>query len=158
MALTAGTDTFVTVAEADTYFTNMNNSAWSALDDAAKEAALREATQYLDTAYNWRGIIQSTSQALSWPRSYVYDHEGRTVTGIPQRIKDATCELALASIDDRLAPTQDNGAAIKRQKVGQLEVEYQDGAVVKRSYPYISRLVKGLHRGSNGINAAVRRV
>ena len=58
---------YVAVADADAYHTAMGNTAWTGTD-AAKEIALRRATQYLDNRYTYRGTRLTSTQALEWPQ------------------------------------------------------------------------------------------
>lgn len=138
-------ESYASVAEANTYFTNLSNASWTGTD-AVKEAALRKATQYLDSTYNWAGIIYSTTQSLGWPRTNIYDKEGRDLKeSVPTKIKNATFELALASLSDDLVAIQSNEKYIKREKVGELEVEYRDNAPTDRQYKYVDRILDGLY-------------
>jgi len=154
MALTVGTDSYVSLDNADAYatahFTGTLSATWSGADDTTKEAALREATQYLDGKFDWIGSHPGgVSQVLGWPRNNAVDHEGRHVTGIPQRVADATVELAGLAISGRLVPASDRGGEIKRAKVGPLEVEYSDQAPVTRSFRFVRQILKGLTRSRN---------
>ena len=69
MALTVGTDAYVSLAACDAYHTALGNTAWTGLD-AAKEVAIRKATLWVDNAYRgrWKGIRCDTTQPLAWPR------------------------------------------------------------------------------------------
>lgn len=66
-------------------------------DDTAKQSALMDATRLLDASFDWFGSIATDAQALDWPRSDVFDKNGRPVASdtIPAAIKSATCRLAL---------------------------------------------------------------
>jgi hypothetical protein len=100
-------NSFVTEAEMDAYVEGrLNSAAWTS--DAAALPALVEATRDLSNL-SWKGWRVTETQALSWPREHVRDPDAiydedvgelgfpeYPVTEIPQRIKDATCELALA--------------------------------------------------------------
>lgn len=75
------------------------------------------------------GYQYTEDQALSWPRTdakkddiYWYDSNE-----IPQKLKDGLCEVALA-IDAGNSPAANLERATKREKVGDLEVEYSDGS------------------------------
>ena len=74
MTITVGVDTYVTVAEADTYL----RGAWSAFDTADKESALVEAARSMETL-TWKGSKTSEAQALAWPRTGVVDRYGRAL-------------------------------------------------------------------------------
>jgi hypothetical protein len=153
-------ESYVSVAEADTYFTSLGNPAWAA-DTAAKEVALRKATQYLDDTYQWKGKLVSDTQALGWPRTGVYDSEGRDISdSVPVKLKKAAFELALTSITTPLVEDLTNAAFVKREKVGELEVEYQAGAPTARQFTLVERLLSGLYTstGSGGsLNVGVIR-
>lgn len=94
-------NSYVSVAAADTYFDNYGAPAtWTGASTANKEAALRIATAYVSEKYGnrWRGVIDSDTQALDWPRSGVVDAD----TGLyydndemPTRLLNATAEVAL---------------------------------------------------------------
>lgn len=89
-------ESYVSVAECDTYFAALGNETWADVEN--KEAALRKATQYIDSQYRFRGDKGSIAQALSWPRfSVEYDGYAFPANEIPKRLKSATCELALKS-------------------------------------------------------------
>ncbi|WP_434033588.1 DnaT-like ssDNA-binding protein [Cupriavidus sp. a3] len=86
-------NSYVSVAEADSYHGDRGNANWSAA--TTKEAALINATSYVDSLYRFQGLRASDTQALEWPRA--------GVTGIPKRLKDAVCELALRALSGPLA-------------------------------------------------------
>lgn len=79
----------------------LNASAWTdETDDDQKARALIEATRDLE-ALSWVGTKASSTQALQWPRSWAPNPDasfGGTYysdSEIPQRVKNATMELAL---------------------------------------------------------------
>lgn len=122
-------ESYVTVAEADTYLAARGNPAtWSALDTAAKEAALRIATQYLETSFKFRGHLILPTQPLSFPRTEFCDSDGRTLAGagvIPTALKNAQIELALRQvIQDLFLDSSPGDNNIIREKVDVHEVEY----------------------------------
>lgn len=144
------TGTYMTVAESDCYWSDRNDAAWAQADPLDKVKALLEATQYLDGQYDWIGSIASESQTLGWPRFGAIDHEGRRLTDIPRKVKDACAELAQEALAGRLLPAAERGGMTKREKVGPLEVAYQDGAAARKTYPFVDRLLRGLVRGGFG--------
>lgn len=101
----ASANSYTTLAEANTYLeAHLLASSWSSLDDERKKAALVSATRQLDTE-QYAGRRQFQSQSLAWPRIGLYDHDGYVITGVPTKLKDAECELAIWNLteDDRLA-------------------------------------------------------
>ncbi len=100
MALAKGTNSYATVAEADTYFEDrLDVAAWTEANATQKAQALVTATSTIDNL-EWVGVAVSDSQALAFPRigTYFDPKLGMEVellsTTIPKRITTATIELA----------------------------------------------------------------
>lgn len=98
----ATANSFVTSAEATTYHEGrLNSSAWSAAVADDQNRALVEATRELNLlAYS--SLKTNSTQALQWPRWFAPNRDPSAdsqwyydSTIVPQRVKDATCELAL---------------------------------------------------------------
>jgi hypothetical protein len=95
-------DSYATLAEADAYHTARGNGTWTG-PNAAKEAALIRATQWLDGRYNvrWPGTRwKLREQALDWPRYDAVDRDGTLIDGdtVPPEVIKATCEAALREL------------------------------------------------------------
>jgi hypothetical protein len=161
MTVTVGTDVYLSVADADTYWSNKNDTVWSAATTADKEKALREATQYIDGAFEFIGS-QVATNVLAFPRYDVYIRSGNFAgisydsTTIPPQIEDATAELALEALSSRLLPSQARGGAIKKEKVDVIEVEYLDFAPSQTSYSFVALLLKPLLIGGKNTKELVR--
>lgn len=152
MALTetpksASADTYATQAEYEAYATAMGLTL-TATTDAAKEGNLRRARLYLDRAYVWHGTPTTSTQALAWPRSMsvLVDGYSVDVDTVPQRIKDAQCELAylIDGGEDPFSTLEGGAVKRKREKVDVLEdeTEYADGTGRDRSaYRAVDQLV-----------------
>ncbi|WP_020184542.1 DnaT-like ssDNA-binding protein [Methylopila sp. 73B] len=158
MALLVGTDTYATLAEADAYLSSRGVSAWDGAYPPAKEAALIEATAFLDAAFAWAGKIEDTAQALSWPRICVKDREGRTLSGIPVAVKNAAIELAALAVGGRLSAMalQDNGGAIKSEEIGDVRVQYDTATIRPANFDYVEMLLRGLGTLRSKTNATVK--
>ena len=156
MALNVGVDSYLGLAGADAYWAARNDLDWEAADPADKEKALREATQYLDGRFDWVGSHPGGFQALGWPRLGAFDHEGRHLTGVPAKVQDATAELAREALSGRLVPAEARGGRTRREKVGALEVEYQDMAPGGRGFAFVALLLRGLVKGDPGVHSLVR--
>lgn len=145
MAITVGTDTFISVADADTYFgTRLYSTTWTGATTADKERALRMATAILNRE-RWAGGITSANQLLAWPRSGAIDQEGRAVspTAIPTAVRDATCELAMALLIDDL--TQNDGnAGVKTVQAGSVRIEYNGQAPARRLPDMVTAIIRPL--------------
>ncbi len=152
-------ESYLSVADCDIYHEAMNNSSWTG-STSNKEAALRKATQYLDSTYEWIGSIYSLEQALSWPRTNVYDAQGRDLANsVPVKLKNACAELALAALSADLVVITDNSNFVKREKVEGLEIEYVSGAPIDRQYRLVDKLLMDLFTSkTNGSTAKLLRV
>ncbi len=101
MALVLGTNTYVTMVEADAYFdTRIDAGAWVNAQDDDQESALVTATLILDEN-QFIGVAVSSTQSLAWPRKGAYIFDPRlgqevnfSVTEIPKRMKQAVLEMA----------------------------------------------------------------
>lgn len=159
-------NSFVSVAEATAYLEGrLNSSAWSGASAADQAAALVEATREL-SARPWCGSRVTTTQALAWPRQWAPDPDapGATyyaATIIPQRVKDATCELALeflrAGTTDAAGALKDDG--IQTKTVDVLTTTYFAPHQRPRGlarYPRVLLLVGVLLEGSSTSAPVIR--
>lgn len=150
-AVVANADSYLSVADADTYFSGHGSpTTWTGATTAEKEAALKYATRWLDSNYKWYSDIYSTSQVLGWPRVAYTDHDGRSVGGLsvmPQDLLDATAEMALEYLSNEFVSSTQG---ISRERIGSAEVQYSGGSS-KRTYTYVAGLLinLGVKRGSN---------
>lgn len=100
MALVKGTNSYVSLEEADLYFIDrIDVAAWQSASDLQKNQALITATGILDNL-NWTGIAVSATQPLAFPRdgSYFEPRTGKeedlSGTIALNRINKACYELA----------------------------------------------------------------
>lgn len=128
----ATSNSYVDLAEAVAIARNIpGGDDWVALTDDEKIYSLIAATALLETL-QYRGEICTTTQRLKWPREGV-DCEGRPFdcTSIPQIIKEAEVMLAIQMAKDPGGiiggggvDNSPAGTFTKRQKLGDLEIEY----------------------------------
>lgn len=152
-------NTYVTRAEAVTYFTDRNNALWIALAGSVQDAMLLRAAEFLDRSYAWRGEIASDAQAMRWPRKCVKDRDGREIAAdaIPTQIAAAQCELALLlATGSGVGGSAGSVSAglLSRVKAGSVEVAWQSGGGVAPSPSsnvlpngageYLDRILHGL--------------
>ena len=145
----ADAESYVSVADATTYHTNMGNAAaWTAVGiTAVQEAMLRRATNYLRSRYYnmWEGSAVISTQRLDWPRSGVPARDGYGAiasNSVPAEVKDACAELALKAFSADLMP--DSSQTVKREKVGPLEVEYDEYSPSSPAYTAIDAMLAPL--------------
>lgn len=165
MALTAedgtgvyGAESYVSVADADTYWGGRTHTAfyaaWDAATTAVKEGALREASTYLDATWGayFRGKRRGYVQGLYWPRSDALDDAGYPLPDLPPEIVNATCELAGRAVSARLASDEAKGGKVKRQKVGDIEREFFEGASVEKRFGSVNGILAPVLDGSQDGN------
>lgn len=107
MALVLNTNSYVEIADADTYFeTRIDSANWFDAEDEIKEQALVTATYMVDDN-SWIGSAVSSSQALAWPRknAIYYDNRmGSNITvgqaEVPNKVKVAVYEQALHLVNN----------------------------------------------------------
>lgn len=104
-------NSYASYAEWTTYWTDRNNSTALSYTQAAVQGALITATAWLDSTFIWYSMIINQSQSTGWPRVSYWDHEGRVIEGVPQKIKDITMEMALEHLTNPLNQNEDNVAS-----------------------------------------------
>lgn len=145
-------ESYTSVADADAYFIARGSTEWTAIlpTTAAKEIALRLATQAIEVWFvgRWLGTRINQTMSLSWPRYSVYEDDGYSVSSsaVPQRIKDATCELALRQVqgDSLIADLSEPGSiAGESVTVGPISVatQYAGGKSQEKQYSIVDGLV-----------------
>jgi len=140
-------ESYLSVADADTYWSNRGNATWAAATDANKEEALRRSTQYLDGTFRWIGSILTLTQALGWPRAGAWDHEERTLADqVPVLLEQAAAELALEGLSAELLVTVARTDRASRVKAGSVEVEFEMGVSSQKAfalaYRYLAPLIE----------------
>lgn len=90
-------NTYCSLSFSISYFSVKQNTEWLELDAQTQELCLIQATTLLDQKYgpSYKGDLLTQEQALLFPRTTFVDKNGRTITGIPSSLKNATCEMAL---------------------------------------------------------------
>ena len=139
-------ESYISTADADTYIAAFKgaDATWDGATSSAKEVAARQATQYIDGLYNWIGEVYSSTQALDWPRNYVYDERGYLVEGIPTNLEQATAEVMFLIIaGTSLTVDVTKSKRLIRKKIDVIEYEYELGASNQPSFPAVSRVLAG---------------
>lgn len=156
----AAADSFISVTDADTYFTNHGSpSAWTGLTNANKESALRYATLFINHRYQWPGMILVDTQALALPRKFGYDEEGRSLADdeVWSQVEQATCEAALAHVSNALNQILQRGGMIDSLSVGSISIDFSSFAPPTAAYPYIDLILSGIVQvDDSGVQRAVR--
>lgn len=168
----ADAESYISVTDADTYFSNRGNATWAALTNTVKEQLLRKGTDYMVQVYRlrWKGTRVSATQALDFPRNFMEreDYEASSINGyqmlggnyyypsddVPIEIAHACAELAYKANSGDLSP--DLSRSTIREKVDVIEVEYDKSQPQYVRYRAIDNMVAPyLAEGSSG---SIRRV
>jgi hypothetical protein len=162
-------ESYISVAASDTYHSNRGNATWATLTTAQKEEALRRATDYMTATYRlrWKGVRMTATQALDWPRGYVYTQpflNGAT-TDFPYLVADdivpievarANAEFALRAAAGELAP--DLGRPTIEETVGPITVRYGDNSRETTTYKALDDMLRPYLSGDGGNSAKAVRV
>lgn len=160
----ANAESYISVADATTYHADRGNTAWAALaTDALREQALRNATEYMVQVYRlrWKGFRMTATQALDWPRSFVYLEPVLTGSNesYPQLVSDVIvptdvsrqcAQLALRA-STGTALIADAGQTVKKEKVGPLEVEYSEYSPSTIRYPSVDAALAPYLKSNGGV-------
>lgn len=128
----AGANSYLSVADFNSYHTdrNVTDVIDGNFDTADVQGALVKAADYIDSRYSFVGEKRVGTQPMQWPRFDAEDRDDHIVFGIPQVIKEAAAELALAELGapGSLFPgisIDPSGQGIKktRKKLDVLELE-----------------------------------
>ena len=121
----ANSDSFITVAVADTYHENhLYATDWSSANTGNKEKALKMATRILDEKVAWSGSRATSTQALGWGRANVtYDGISVASNVIPTQIGNATAEFARHLLGSDLTVNAD-GKGLGSLSVGTITLAF----------------------------------
>lgn len=149
----ADSNSYIDIEFADEYHSDRGNEDWQATDEA-KEKLLIKATDYIDMRYgpSFKGQrLESATQALRFPRAYLYNDEGDLLEGIPAALKKATAEYALRALSQVLAPDpvfDDSNLLVSaiEEEVGPIreakKFNAKLGIITLRPYPAADRLLQ----------------
>jgi hypothetical protein len=139
-------ESYISVADADTYFSNRGITTWAALDTgeatAVREAALRKATDYMTATYRdrWEGVRYTEDQALDWPRSgVVRDSWAVGYDEVPTEVARACAELALKAASATLLPDLKQGKVAVT--VGPIKTEWDKYSPQQKRYQFIDAML-----------------
>lgn len=145
-------NSFVSVADADTYLADRGRTAWAALTTQQKEAALINATDFLNAAFGWVGYRNTATQALAWPRT---SYSPRIPAGVPVQVKQAVTRVAdLAATEGASLFSAVSGSElVRRAQAGPVSVEFSDQALAvaatgRALMPWLNDLLAGLYTSS----------
>lgn len=119
MALEVGTDSYVTLAEANTYVqnnflsTSQARVSWNALDDGDKEVLLRASCSQMQLL-PYVGCKKDRDQRLSFPRMYQ--------DSVPYEVKSAQIENALVMQNSSITTEIEQRQQLQAQNVEEFQL------------------------------------
>jgi hypothetical protein len=162
----ATAESYISEADADTYHEKRGNTAWDSVTD--KEANLRKATDYMLQNYreSWKGVRMTGTQALDWPRGFVYitpflhgalgNYPYLVADNIvPVEVKNACAELALKASTGDLNP--DLAKDIISQTVGPISTTYAASSPQQKRYRGIDMILRPYLSSTGGVSTSVAR-
>ncbi len=163
-SIVAGANSFVSIADTDSYFGDRVDTVWESAENDQKTRAIILASDYITQKYRlrWNGALADALQTLTWPRRGVavpdffdpfFNQIGVPLAfqdtlfipedEIPQAVKDAQMLLAKAQMDANGNATktlqESLGRQTSKEKVGSLEVQYMtpaDGGSARQTIEY----------------------
>ena len=150
MPLNTKKNSYLDLTQAAAWFNDRPSLAaqWNSLSQAGQEEALILATDYLEQRYKgqWKGAILSTKQALDFPRTGVFDNQGRDLGAIPAPLVGAVCLLAYKANVEKLALSPDVAAGGQpvTESIGPISSTYARGASALTRYVQVESLVEPL--------------
>lgn len=150
------------LANAESYVSLSDLSAYIASrgltlsgSDTAKERLVRRAMDYVESyGHRFTGIKLTREQALQWPRAYArIDGFDPPSDEIPQRLKNAVCQLAVDISSQDEFPIGDGREVIK-EKIGAIETEYQPSGqrAILPVFSKVEALLRPLLRSGGGLS------
>lgn len=141
----ANANSYVTVAEADSYFgDSFGKGQWTSATPDQKAALVITASRTLDQYILWVGQKTTDSQSMEWPRFGAYDRFGKLYANdvIPTVVKYATFELAYYMLENGGLSFAEQ--TIDSVKVGSIEVDFTERSTDSGIPKFIENMIGNL--------------
>lgn len=137
MGLEVGVNSYLDVAAANAYFADRYGAEdWDGLGDTDKAKVLISAAMALDGGYNWAGYPTDPDQPLAFPR----DAE----TDVPQKIKNAQAEMALAIVAAGSPTAAPEGVELSALEAGSVKLTYNTDRATRPQTGLKNDIINGL--------------
>ena len=156
----ADANSYVTLAEADAYFTDtFGRPLWADRPESDREALIITASRTLDQYMAWSGLPATDTQSMGWPRRQTYDQFGVLYPDnlVPRTLKYAVYEVAYLLLES--GPISFGEQTLDRIKVASIELEFSKDSVDSGLPKFIETLLGNLGTpvlvgGNNAITIA----
>lgn len=160
-------NSYISVAKADELapliVSSARSTAWLAISpDASKEVLLMRATKLLETYMDFDGTKVSSSQALAWPRDWVYGPDGCTSypsDAIPLPVAEAQALLAI-NLGEDFDQAAAAGGPIESFKLSSLAIKFNTDRAARGSMLLPAEVVEkmrgfGDYSGTSGLARSI---
>lgn len=162
-------DSFFALADADIFFAERSMTDWATANPQAKEAAARQAADYLGFAFAWKGIAATSAQRLCWPRADVFaGTESLPIASntVPRQVREAAMLLAYLALGTNLLQERAAERIVESERkelagVGAVETRYAVSRAKSADlprYPNVDAILAGLVSGSRSASGLQSRV
>ena len=147
-SLVSGANSYITAAEWDTWATDRGISHTHS-NSRIEEGILR-AMDYFESLH-FVGQKHEDTQALQWPRDYVYI-DGYSIESdeIPKEVKAAMYEATKMELDGN-SPIKEQGRATVSEKIGDIQVTYKGNAGMRKTTPAFTHAVRKIIHGRQSV-------
>jgi hypothetical protein len=146
-----GANSLTTSEFAREYHLIRGNAVWEDLDDDELDVLLIKATDWVQLAFHgmWIGRRVDAAQLLDWPRAYVYIPSLMSWAWYQQQDDDVVpdaVQKAVAIVAEKLraggTTFPDQTRLVKRETVGPITTEYEDGSTEATVWPEVWALLR----------------
>ena len=164
---TPSANSYVTVAEVDTFVSNFGLTGWSTLSTTVREQAILRGMAYIET-FPFKGIKMSWEDPLEFPRYGVWDEsyygsmedwsseELAFYQEIPKQVKNAVCRAAYEESQSAGVLQANVASNIRSERIDVISTEYFGSQPSVTIYRQIEGFLKDLIKGTNVVT--VRRI
>ena len=147
-SLVTGANSYITVDGWKSWMDDRNISHTNS--DSKIEGAIMRAMDYFESLH-FVGEKHEDTQALQWPRDYVYI-DGYSIESdeIPKEVKAAMYEATKMELDGD-SPIKEQGRATVSEKIGDIQVTYKGNAGMRKTTPAFTHAVRKLIHGRNSV-------
>jgi hypothetical protein len=151
----AGADSYIGVDDLKQYCANVGYAIDASSSDEYLATRLRAATNWIDTAFRYKGTRITAAQSLEFPRAGLLDWSSQPVTGVPLRVAKACAELAFKAIADvDLFQDLERGGMIHSESVGPISTTYAESAPAQKVYQQATAFLEQYVRDKDYMLAA----
>lgn len=142
-----GANSYISQADALTYFTNVGDTVFTAASPDQQAAALVRACYGLGYWLNgrWLGRRANQVQALDWPRCGVYDSDNYLIANnvVPQKLQFAQCEVAKIELTTPfIQQSVSKDDCVEMVEVGPIRTQYKPTAPSITYWPQIIAMLR----------------